>query len=154
MGDNDRNENGGQGNGQQGAGGIDTGRAASTPNQHGSQPQLGSAADRSAQSATGGTGETEGASEAGMTAPRDHDELDAVGGGRARGTSATRHHDRLADIELADDHTETLNPHRGAVAKDESGDVLSGPASNEDYVSEAHRETPILGAIDDDKDNR
>lgn len=157
MGNNDRNEDGGQGNGQQGTGGIGSGRATSTPNQRGGQPHLGNAANRSPQSAPGGTGETEGASEASMMAHADLEEIGAMDRGRANtGTRASRHSDRLDAIELADDRTDALNPRRGAAANDAAGDlgdVLSHPANNKGYISDANRETPTLGAIDDDKDN-
>lgn len=146
---NDRNDTGSRGHIPQGTGGLGGDRASSTPAPGGSQPHLGNAAHR----APGGTGETEGASQASTRATAGHEELDAVD--RARG-SAAAHRDRLDAIELADDRTEALNPHRGARANDASGDLgdaLAGPASDAAYVDEAHRETPTLGAIDDDKDN-
>jgi hypothetical protein len=156
MGTNDRNDEPGQGNGQQGADGMENARGGSTPNPHGGQPHLGRASNHAVQSAPGGAGETEAPGEANITAPDEHDELDVVDRTRAAGNNASRQRDRLDAIELADDRTEGLNPHRGTSATDPSGelgDVLSGHASNADYVSEAIRETPTLGAIDDDTDN-
>lgn len=150
---NDRTHPAGQRNGQQGTGGLDSGQAIRTADPHGSQPQLGNAADRSAQSAPGGSGETEGAREASLTAPVDRGELDAVGHAHDAPDDAARHRDRLDVIELADDRTEALNPHRGASAIDASGDlddVLAGPATDADYIDEANRETPTLGPSDDD----
>ena len=151
MSNNDRTDRGGRGNGQQGTGGLDNGQAVGAPDPQGRQPHLGNAANRSAHSAPGGTGETEGNGERRITTPGDHEELDALDAKRT-----TSHHDRLRTIEAADDRTEALNPHRGAAANDASGnlrDVLAGPVSNEGYVSGARHETPILGATDDDADN-
>lgn len=151
MSNNDRTDRSGRGNGQQGTGGLDNGRAIGTPDPQGRQPHLGNAANRSVDSAPGGTGETEGNSERRITAPNDHLELDALDSKRD-----ASHRDRLRTIEAADDRTEALNPHRAAAASDASGslgEVLSGPVSNEGYVSGAQHETPILGATDDDADN-
>ena len=150
MSNNDRTDRSGRGNGQQGTGGLDNGQAIGAPDPQGRQPHLGNAADRSAHSAPGGTGETEGNSERRISSPADREELDALDSNRT-----ASHHDRLRTIEAADDRTEALNPHRGAAsdASDDLGEVLAGPVSNEGYVSGAQRETPILGATDDDADN-
>lgn len=56
--------------------------------------------------------------------------------------------DRLDTIEVADDHTEHLNPHRGGVATDPIEDMLDEGESNAAYKDEADRVTPTLGPVD------
>lgn len=142
----DRN---GHNNGQQGSGGLDDGRAISAPNPQGSQPHLGNAANRSARSAPDGTGETQGDSERRITAPGHDEALDALDEKRA----TSRHNDRLGTIAAADGRTGALNPHRGTRANDATGhlrNLLSSPASNEDYLGSAQHEAPALGTTEDD----
>jgi hypothetical protein len=58
---------------------------------------------------------------------------------------------RLDTIELADDHTEQMNPHRGSSddALDSVGEMLEGRESNAHYRREARRVTPTIGPDED-----
>ena len=107
-----------QGNGQQGTGGIGSGQATSTPDQHGRQPHLGSKPDTD--SAPGGTGQNDG--------ERFEDTTPTDSSAKSRHVSGDR------DI--------------GAHTPGGTGDLLSQPQGDGNYIKQGDRQTPLAGTPD------
>jgi len=90
-----------------------------------------------------------------------------AGAGPPAGKAATSGHERdtaprdamkrerLDTIEMADDLSEEMNPHRGGSEEDTDsvGEMLEGHESNAHYRREARRVTPTIGP-DEDRDTR
>ena len=153
---NDEQDRDTQGDGQQGTGGVASGRATSTPNQNGSQPHLGSQPD--ADSAPGGSGQSGSDSSEGIAAV---DRIDQAGISGHSGTSAQTPDasaDRLDTIEEADDRTAQSGRERvrdiGARTPGDPGELLSQPLGDGNYQKQGAAQVPLAGGNDDNGQER